>query len=132
MRSRFHGANPAVEITTTCGPVVRPSTDGVLPTYLPSTVTSAPAGVEVKLHFTVCGKVLDSTTSARPPVCAAGGTVLPVAAGAAFPDAACAASLVPGTPLPDAAVAGAEDVWAAAATPPFSATGAYNWLLSLP
>src|ERR1700722_14519403 len=50
VRSRFHSANPWRAKTTTCVPVLTPTSDGVLPTYLPSTVISAPLGVEPNLH----------------------------------------------------------------------------------
>src|SRR5271157_1714720 len=53
--SRFHCANPGIDKTTTCEPVPRPISDGVLPTYRPSTMISAPEGVELKLHFTFSG-----------------------------------------------------------------------------
>ena len=46
---------------TTWDPVASPISEGVLPTYLPSTVISAPAGVDVKLHFTVCRTLAAAT-----------------------------------------------------------------------
>ena len=52
--SRFHSANPGIEMTMTWLPVLRPISDGVLPTYLQSTLISAPGGVELKLHRTFC------------------------------------------------------------------------------
>ncbi|MGC2061323.1 MAG: hypothetical protein WA653_23890, partial [Candidatus Sulfotelmatobacter sp.] len=41
-----------MEKATTCVPALTAISDGVLPTYFPSNVISAPGGVEVKLHRT--------------------------------------------------------------------------------
>ena len=40
-----------MEKATTCVPVLTAISEGVLPTYLPSRVISAPGGVELKLHL---------------------------------------------------------------------------------
>ena len=69
--SRFHRSNPGMNSTTTCVPVLTPTMDGVLPTYRPSRVISAPAGVEVKLHFTV-SRVASGAGAEEPTADAAG------------------------------------------------------------
>jgi hypothetical protein len=56
VKSRFHGANPGSKIATACAPMPTLKTEGVLPTYFPSTVISAPDGVELKLHFTLASE----------------------------------------------------------------------------
>jgi hypothetical protein len=47
--SRFHWAKPGVEKITTWAPTLRPISDGVLPTYLPSRVISAPERRRTKI-----------------------------------------------------------------------------------
>jgi len=46
-----------MEKTTACVPPFNSIADGVLPTYLPSRVISAPEGVEVKLHLTFAEEI---------------------------------------------------------------------------
>jgi hypothetical protein len=55
VRFRVQGTKPDNEKLTAWAPGPRLIMDGVLPTYFPSKVISAPEGVEVKLHFTSPG-----------------------------------------------------------------------------
>jgi len=52
VRSRVHGAKPGKDKTTECVPGLSGIPDGVLPAYFPSSVISAPEGIEEKLHIT--------------------------------------------------------------------------------
>ncbi len=55
VRFRVQGTKPDKEKTDRVGSGAEANYDGVLPTYFPSKVISAPEGVEVKLHFTSPG-----------------------------------------------------------------------------
>ncbi len=61
-----------MEKTTACVPPFNSMAEGVLPTYLPSRVMSAPEGVEVKLHRTFSEEIF----------CAGGGAEAEGATGA--------------------------------------------------
>ena len=113
--SRFHSANPGMEMTTTCVPVLRLISDGVLPTYFQSSmVMSAPEGVELNLHFTF---------SLSTPGAATGGGTGAAVGGFCTGAATCGAGAGAGE-----FCGGATCGWGLAAAPEWGAeTSAINW-----